>query len=136
MAICGVEDRSNESGNACVVEEISQMRNDIQGADANVQDNIAAGDISSENCIKSLINKGEPEYVEEELPSPSDFISEPTVTTKTYDGHHEIDTTDTKTSQIGFFGRYIDFSKDDCHCILLFSQRSMERYIIQKCMGI
>ena len=117
MAVFEVEKRNNERGNTYVLEESSQMRVDIQRAGANIQDSIAADDISFEKCIESQINTEAPEYVQEELPSPPDLISEPTVTSETYEGHYEVGIVDRKTNQIGFLGRYIDINENGCHCM-------------------
>ena len=117
VAVFEAEKRNNKSENTYVLEESSQMRVDIHGAHANIQDSIAADDISFETCIESQINTEAPEYTQEELPSPPDLISEPTVTSKTYEGHYEVRPVDIKTNQIGFLGRYIVINKNGCHCM-------------------
>ena len=78
-----------------MLEESSQTTVGIQEADTNIQDSLTADDIPEE-----------PEYVQKELPSPSALISEPKVTTKSYDGHYVISAREMKTSQMGFLGRY------------------------------
>ena len=100
-ALLDEESRKDEPGHKRMVEEISQVKVDIQDKDVDVHHNMAADEVSLKKYRKSSIKMEESENSHEELPSPL-VIPETAITTAASKEHYTVGDVDImKPSQTG-----------------------------------
>ena len=99
-ALLDEENRKDEPGHKRVVDEISQVKVDIQDKDVDVHHNMAADEVSLKKYRKSSIKMEESQNSHEALPSLL-VIPETAITTAANKEHYAVGDVDIKPSQTG-----------------------------------
>lgn len=97
-ALLDEENRKDDPGHKRMVDEISQVKADIQDKDVDVHHNMAADEVSLKKYRKSSIKM---ENSHKALPSPALVIPETAITTAANKEHYAVGDVDIKPSQTG-----------------------------------